>query len=175
MPVAAALLMLATTHPLKGERANDGQPSPSPEGHLAGGALAPPRTGVAARHPCIDAGPVDEDQAVRLDPRQRGAPRHPLPDDVLTLLRGGPGCPFFRTSPSAWSARHTAARLRRTPERSAGRSACSASVASFCSATSLARTFASPPSSGKPPAAGLAARRPARAAFGQPEAVRSPT
>jgi hypothetical protein len=74
------------------------------------------------------------------------------------------------------SARHTAARLRRTPARSASRPAYSAKVASLCSATNPASTAAWPRTGVRPRAGGLGPRRPSsRAVLSQPETVRSLT
>jgi hypothetical protein len=126
-------------------------------------------------HPGVDPGLVEEDQAARVDPGQLGAPGRPRLGDIIPVLLGGPERLFFRAKPSPFSARQTAARLRRTPARSASRSAYSASVASFCSVTSAASTAPAPPSGAGPRARGLGLRRPSRAAFSQPESVRSPT
>jgi hypothetical protein len=157
------------------EGADHGQPLPPPPGHLAHGALSPGGAGVGPRHPGVDPGLVDEDEAGGVDPGQLGAPRGPRLGHVLAIPLGGLDGLFFRARPSAFSARHRAEGLRRTPVRSASRSAYSASVASFRSATRPASVAASPPTGGRPPRGGLGARRPSsRAVRSQAESVRSP-
>src|SRR3954447_24536123 len=109
------------------------------------GDAAPACPGFLAR--CgVDAGLVDEHEAGGVDPGQLVAPHPPRLGHVLPVLLGGLDRLFFRTRPSALSARHRAEALRRTPVRSASRSAYSARVASFRSATSPASASRSPPS-----------------------------
>src|SRR3954470_18888417 len=93
-------------------------------------------------------------------PPRPAAPPPPRLGDILTVPLGGLERLFLRTRPSAFSARHRAEGLRRTPVRSASRSAYSASVASFRSATRVASLAASPPTGFVPPRRGLGARRP---------------
>ena len=161
--------------PVERERADHGQPLPPPPGHLAHRAPPLGGAGVGAGHAGVDAGLVDEHEATGVDPGQLGAPHPPRLGHVLPVLLGGPDRLFFRTRPSAFSARHSAEGLRRTPVRSASRSAYSARVASFRSATRAASVAASPPTGLVPPRRGLGARRPSlRAILSQPESVRSP-
>src|SRR3954470_24336778 len=173
VPVAAATLLLATRPPSP-ERADHGQPLPPPPRHLARRPLPPGGAGVGAGHPGVDPGLVDEDQAGGIDPGQPGAPGPPRLGHVLAVSLGGLDRLFFRTRPSVFSARHSAEGLRRTPVRSASRSAYSAKVASFRSATRAASVAASPPTGIAPPRRGLGERRPSsRASLSQPESVRS--
>src|SRR5215213_5004238 len=166
----------AGDHAVEGERADHGQPLPSAPRHLTGRPPAAPGASVGARHPGVDPGLVDEDQAGGVDAVQVLPPRPPRLGHVLAILLGGPERLFLRTRPSALSARLRAEGLRRTPVRAASRSAYSAKVASFRSATSPANASRSPPMGARPPRPGLGARRPSpRATLSQPESVRSPT
>jgi hypothetical protein len=134
-----------------------------------GAAVGPGQAGV-------DAGLVEEDEPARVDPGQLGAPCRARPGDILPVLLGGPERLFFRTRPSALRARHTAEGLRRTPARSRSRSAYSAKVASFRSATNPASTSPAPPTGTRLRAGVFGPRRPSvRAARSQRESVRSPT
>src|SRR4051794_5357998 len=177
VPVAAATLRLAT-RPSSASAPITVSRSQRPHGTLpvARRPLPPGGAGVGAGHPGVDAGLVDEDQAGGIDAGQLGAPGPPRLGHALAIPLGGLERLFFRTRPSALSARHRAEGLRRTPVRSASRSAYSASVASFRSATRAASVAASPPTGFGPPPSGLGARRPSsRAALSQLESVRSPT
>src|SRR3954454_12435696 len=127
VPVAAATPLLAT-RPSSASAPITVSRSPPPPGHLADGAPSPGGAGVGPRHPGVDAGLVDEHEAGGVDPGQLGAPRPPRLGHVLAVLLGGLDGLFFRTRPSAFSARHRAEALRRTPVRSASRSAYSARV-----------------------------------------------
>src|SRR3954447_9907700 len=126
--------------------------------------LAPHRPGMRPRQPCVDPALVEEDQTLGVDPGQLGAPCRPLLSEVGAVLLLGPEG-FLRTRPSRLSARHKVEPLARAPVRSASRSAYSASVEAFASATRVRRTSRILPSSrrGGPPRAGLAVRRPRRA------------
>src|SRR4051794_25177004 len=123
--------------------------------------LAPHRPGMRPRQPCVDPALVEEDQTLGVDPGQLGAPCRPLLSEVGAVLLLGPEG-FLRTRPSRLSARHKVEPLARAPVRSASRSAYSASVEAFASATRVRRTSRTLPSSrrGGPPRAGLAVRRP---------------
>src|SRR5215216_6575204 len=119
--------------------------------------LAPHRPGMRPRQPGVDPALVEEDQTLGVDPGQLGAPCRPLLSEVGAVLLLGPEG-FLRTRPSRLSARHKVEPLARAPVRSASRSAYSASVEAFASATRVRRTSRTLPSSrrGGPPRAGLA-------------------
>jgi hypothetical protein len=105
---------------------------------LADGPLPAPSTAIGPGQASIDPGLIDEDEAGRVDPGQLGTPCRPGLGDILPVLLGRAEGLFLRTKPRLFSARQTAARLRRTPVRAASPWACAASVASFCSPTSSA-------------------------------------
>ena len=108
--------------------------------------LAPHRPGMRPRQPCVDPALVEEDQTLGVDPGQLGAPCRPLLSEVGAVLLLGPEG-FLRTRPSRLSARHKVEPLARAPVRSASRSAYSASVEAFASATRVRRTSRTLPSS----------------------------
>jgi hypothetical protein len=162
----------AGDHAVEREGADHGQPLPAPPGQLARGPLPPGGASVGAGHAGVDPGLVDEHEAGGVDPGQLGPPRL---GHVLPVPLGGLERLFLRARPSAFSARHSAEGLRRTPARSASRSAYSAGVASFRPATRAASVVASPPTGLVPPRRGLGWRRPSsRASLSQAESVRSP-
>src|SRR3954449_487479 len=158
--VAAAMLMQAIT-PSRAKAPITVRRFQWPQGDRAERSLAPHRPGMRPRQPCVDPALVEEDQTLGVDPGQLGAPCRPLLSEVGAVLLLGPEG-FLRTRPSRLSARHKVEPLARAPVRSASRSAYSASVEAFASATRVRRTSRTLPSSrrGGPPRAGLAVRRP---------------
>src|SRR5215210_4570627 len=137
------------------------------------------RAGIKAGHRRGDAGLVDKDQVLGVDLPDLLAEDRPLLLDVGAILLAGVERLFLRHNPSRRRVRHSVGRLvRGRPVRSAKRSAYSSSVPSFRSLTS-ARKIASPAVSipgARPPACGLAQRRPsARAWWRQRYTVERPT
>jgi hypothetical protein len=115
-------------------------------------------------------------EPARVDAGQLGVPSVACRGNVLPLRLGRPERLFLRTRPSLLRARHTAATLRRSPLRAASRSAYSASVASFFSATSVASTAAWPPTGTRWRAGSFGLRRSSvRAAFSQSYSVEAAT
>ncbi len=162
-------------HAVQRKRADHGQSLPVAMRNLADRPLPARGPAVAPGQAGVDPGLIDEDEASRVDPGQLGTPPRPRLGDILPVLLGRPECLFLRTKPRLFSARQTAARLRRTPVRAASRSAYSASVASFCSSTSLASAAIAPPTSPRLRAGTFGPRRPSlRAACSQRDSVRSP-
>ena len=137
------------------------------------------RAGVEAGHCRGDAGLVDKDQVLGLDLPDSLAKYRPFLLDVGAVLLAGAPRLFLRHNPNRRRARHSVGRLTRgRPVRAANCSLYSSSVRSFRSLTS-ARKIASPAASipsVRPPACGLAQRRPsARACWRHRYTVERPT